>query len=191
MDLTIGPGGDLFYVDLEDGTIHRVTYDNQPPTASLTASTTDGPAPLEVDLDASGSTDPEGRSLTYSWDLNGDGTFGDATGATVTHTFGVGVHHVSVQVTDPQGNSDTASVDITGENTAPTAVIDSPTAGTMWKVGDPIGFSGHATDAQDGVLPASALHWTVLRHHCDTTGHCDAQVIDSADQVASGSTTGS
>jgi Beta-propeller repeat len=29
-------------------------------------------------------TDPEANPLTYSWDVNGDGIFGDATGATVT-----------------------------------------------------------------------------------------------------------
>jgi hypothetical protein len=26
VDLKIGPGGDLFYVDMDDGTIHRITY---------------------------------------------------------------------------------------------------------------------------------------------------------------------
>ena len=27
------------------------------------------------------STDPEGDPITYTWDVNGDGTFGDAVGA--------------------------------------------------------------------------------------------------------------
>ena len=35
-------------------------------------------------LDASGSFDPDADPLTYSWDINGDGVFGDATGATPT-----------------------------------------------------------------------------------------------------------
>jgi hypothetical protein len=32
-------------------------------------------------LDASASNDPDGDALNYSWDINGDGAFGDATGA--------------------------------------------------------------------------------------------------------------
>ena len=50
VDLKIGPGGDLFYVDMEDGTVHRITYTaaNQPPTAVIAASPTNGPAPLTV-----------------------------------------------------------------------------------------------------------------------------------------------
>jgi glucose/arabinose dehydrogenase len=33
VDLKIGPGGDLFYVDMDDGTVHRITYDITPPDA--------------------------------------------------------------------------------------------------------------------------------------------------------------
>ena len=82
VDLKIGPGGDLFYVDMDDGTVHRITYAaaNQPPTAVITANPTNGPVPLTVSFDGTGSSDPEGKPLSYSWDLNGDGTFGDATG---------------------------------------------------------------------------------------------------------------
>ena len=32
-------------------------------------------------------------------------------------------------------------------------------------MGDTISFSGHATDAQDGTLPASALSWKIIIHH--------------------------
>src|SRR5260370_36149223 len=31
--------------------------------------------------------DPEGKPLTYSWDVEGDGTFGDATGSTASYTY--------------------------------------------------------------------------------------------------------
>ena len=81
--LQIGPGGDLFYPDFDGGTIRRVTYTstNQPPIAAITASPTTGPAPLTVSFNGTGSSDPEGQTLSYTWDLDGDGTFGDATGA--------------------------------------------------------------------------------------------------------------
>jgi glucose/arabinose dehydrogenase/PKD repeat protein len=192
VDLKIGPGGDLFYVDMDDGTVHRITYTaaNQPPTAVITASPTNGPAPLTVTFDGAGSSDPEGKPLSYSWDLNGDGTFGDATGPTASYTYTTaGVYHPSLRVTDDQGTSDTASVTVTVGNTAPTAVIDSPASSLTWRVGDAIPFSGHGTDAQDGTLPASALSWSLILHHCFTPTDCHTHLIQTLSGASSGSFT--
>jgi glucose/arabinose dehydrogenase len=192
VDLKIGPGGDLFYVDMDDGTVHRITYTaaNRPPTAAITASPTNGPLPLTVSFDGSGSSDPEGKPLSYSWDLNGDGTFGDATGPTASFTYTTaGVYHPSLRVTDDQGATDTASVTITAGNTAPAAVIDSPASTLTWKVGDTIPFSGHATDPQDGTLPASALSWSLILHHCFTPTDCHTHLIQTVSGIASGSFT--
>ncbi len=192
VDLKIGPGGDLFYVDMEGGSIHRITYTaaNQPPTAVISANPTSGTPPLTVSFSGTGSSDPEDRPVTYSWDLNGDGAFGDATGATTTHTYTAsGTHQPSLRVTDDQGATDTASVTITVGNTAPAPVIDTPAAGLTWRVGDPINFSGHATDAQDGTLPASALSWKLIMHHCITPTDCHAHDIQTVNGAASGSFT--
>jgi glucose/arabinose dehydrogenase len=188
VDLKIGPGGDLFYVDMEDGTVHRITYAvNQPPTAVIAANPTNGPVPLTVTFDGTGSTDPEGKPLTYSWDLNGDGVFGDATGPTASYTYTTdGVYHPSLRVTDDQGATDTDTVTITAGNTAPNPVIDSPSASLTWKVGDAISFSGHATDAQDGTLPASALTWSAIMHHCFTPTDCHTHTIQDFTGVSSG-----
>jgi glucose/arabinose dehydrogenase len=191
VDLKIGPGGDLFYVDMDDGTVHRITYTaaNQPPTAVITAAPANGPVPLTVSFDGTGSTDPEGKPLSYSWDLNGDGTFGDATGATASYTYTTaGIYHPSLRVTDDQGATDTTSVTITAGNTAPVAAIDTPSSSLTWKVGDTIKFSGHATDAQDGALPASALSWSFILHHCYTPTDCHTHLIQTV-TGASGSFT--
>jgi len=121
VDLKIGPGGDLFYVDMDDGTVHRITYTaaNQPPAAVITASPTNGPAPLTVSFDGTGSSDPEDKPLSYSWDLNGDGTFGDATGPAASYTYTTaGVYRPSLRVTDDQGASDTASVTVRRQHRA-------------------------------------------------------------------------
>jgi glucose/arabinose dehydrogenase len=192
VDLKTGPGGDLFYVDMDDGTVHRITYTaaNQPPTAKITANPSNGPVPLTVSFDGTGSSDPEGNPLSYSWDLNGDGTYGDATGPTAPYTYTTaGVYHPSLRVTDDQGATDTASVTVTAGNTAPNAVIDSPAPTLTWKVGDTINFSGHATDAQDGTLPASALAWSLILHHCFTPTDCHTHLIQTMSGVSSGSFT--
>jgi glucose/arabinose dehydrogenase/PKD repeat protein len=192
VDLKIGPGGDLFYVDMEGGTVHRITFTaaNQPPTAVSAASPSNGPVPLTVSFDGTGSSDPEGRPLSYSWDLNGDGTFGDATGSTASYTYtAAGVYHPSLRVTDDQGATDTDSVTVTVGNTAPSAVIDSPPSSLTWKVGDPIAFAGHATDTQDGTLPGSALRWSLILHHCITPADCHEHQLQTFNGVASGSLT--
>jgi PKD domain/Glucose / Sorbosone dehydrogenase len=171
----IGPNGGLFYVDL-GGSVRRITYfsGNQPPTASMTATPTSGAAPLTVTFDGRGSSDPDpGDHLTFSWDFNGDGVFGDATIAccpTFTYT-NPGSYSASLRVTDQSGEAATASTTITANNTPPTPVILAPASATTWKVGDTITFSGSATDAQEGALPASALTWTLTLFHCPSNCH--------------------
>jgi glucose/arabinose dehydrogenase len=192
VDLKIGPGGDLFYVDMDDGTVHRVTYAaaNQPPTAVITGNPTNGPVPLAVSFNGAGSSDPEGKPLTYSWDLNGDGTFGDAAGSAASYTYtAAGVYHPSLRVTDDQGATDTASITVTAGNTAPTATIDAPASSMTWKVGEAIPFSGHATDVQDGSLSASALKWSLILHHCFTPSDCHTHLIQTFNGVAAGTAT--
>ena len=89
-----------------------------------------------------------------------------------TYTYTIqGSYTASLRVTDNHGACDTATVTITVGNTPPTATIDAPAAGTTWKVGDVINFSGHATDAQDGTLPASALTWRLILQHCPSNCH--------------------
>jgi glucose/arabinose dehydrogenase len=186
VDVQIGPGGDLFYVDL-GGTIRRIRYfsQNQPPIAVATANPTNGVAPLTVAFDGTASSDADGDALTYAWDLDGDGTFDDASAPTASFTYAQpGTYISTLRVTDPSGASGTASVTISAGNTPPAAVIDTPT-GTSWKVGDVITFSGHATDAQEGTLPASRLTWSLVLHHCPST--CHEHPLQTFTGTASGS----
>ena len=84
-------------------------------------------------LDAADSTDPDSDFLTYSWDVNGDGVFGDATGVAPALTWtqlralgldGPNSYSVAVRVADGHGNVDTsAPATLTVANTAPTATL--------------------------------------------------------------------
>ncbi len=70
--------GGLYYLGYDDvgaSELRRIGYypDNLPPSAVVTASPQHGPAPLSVQFDAAGSSDPEGFALSYEWN------FGDYT----------------------------------------------------------------------------------------------------------------
>ena len=174
VDLQVGPDGALYYADFDGGTIRRIAYAaNLPPVATATGTPTSGPAPLTVDFDGSASSDPEGGPLTYSWDLDGNGTFGDSTAVKPTFTYtSPGTYNARLRVTDAADQTTTSSpVTISANNTPPTASIDAPAAGTTWKVGDVITFSGSATDQQDGTLPESRLSWELIQQHCPSNCH--------------------
>jgi glucose/arabinose dehydrogenase len=188
VDLVIGPNGDLFYPDFDGGTIRRITSTgaNQAPTAVIQASPTSGPAPLTVQFSGSGSSDPEGTPLTYAWDLDGDTQYDDATGVTASRTYeNPGDVTVGLRVTDAGSATGTASQVIRVANSAPVPVISTPGANVTWKVGDTITFSGSATDAQDGTLPASALNWTLVLQHCPS--NCHTHTVQTWPGVSSGS----
>ncbi len=66
------------------GSPGRLESENLPPFIDLVVAPREGVAPLEVQLDASGSIDPDGDALTASWDL-GDGT--QRNGTRLTHVY--------------------------------------------------------------------------------------------------------
>ena len=191
VDMKVGPNGDLFFVDIAFGAIRQITYtgdDNRAPTAHAVASPAYGPAPLEVGFDASGSTDPdEGDTLTYAWDLDGDGDYDDSTEEFPRTTYDEGTHNVSLRVTDSHGASHDDDLRIDSGETPPSVSIDTPTAALNWHVGQNVNFSGSATDEQDGTLPASALSWKLIINHCITVDNCHAHPVQDFDGVASGS----
>ncbi len=77
------------------------------PSASFTASTTEGVTPLKIDFNASGSYDEDGKITSYKWTF-GDGTSG--TGKIVSHTYTKGGNPmVTLTVQDNHGWTDSAS----------------------------------------------------------------------------------
>jgi len=174
VDIQFGPGGDLFYADVWTGSVRRIRYaaGNQAPRAVASANPTAGNTPLTVTFGASGSSDPDGDSLTYAWDLDGDGAYGDSSSVSPTFTYtSRGVYRVGLRVTDSRGATAVDSVAITAGNTPPVATISTPTSGFTWDVGDTIHFEGSATDAQEQRLGKDQLSWTFLLHHCPSACH--------------------
>ncbi|MPZ22220.1 MAG: DNRLRE domain-containing protein [Dehalococcoidia bacterium] len=208
VDLQTGPGGDLFYVDIcfdspSCGQVRRISAlgANQPPQAVIDADPTSGDAPLLVEFDGSGSSDPDGVALDYAWDLDGDGQFDDFE-VDPTREYPAGIYTVGLRVTDSDGAVDTDTVTITSGLGAGEALVDirvngaavecDQVAGGMtcpwaWKVGDHVEYSGHALDDQEEPYPESAFSWSVIQRHCPG-GDCHSHAPVHQD---SGSATGS
>ena len=187
VDLEVGPEGDLYYVklfgDTEEGTIHRISYDDEAPVATLTADTLSGPAPLEAHLDASGSSDPHGKPLSFEWDLDGNGTFETAGGEQqVTHLNVTHNVDVAVKVSNDQASS-VAELTLYPGDTPPQPTISAPASTLEWKVGQEIHFSGSATDTEEGSLPDSDLYWKTRLYHCPSACHAHPlQVFPATDE---------
>jgi glucose/arabinose dehydrogenase/PKD repeat protein len=167
--LTQGPDGALYYVDLgfsdttgESGIsrIRRIRFiwDNAPPTATASASPTEGPAPLTVNFSSAGSVDPEEQTLTYLWSFgDGDTSTEPNPAHTYTHT---GQYTVQLTVSDGVVSSSSAPLAIVVGN-KPVPNITSPADGLFFRGGDTIAVTGDATDIEDGELPATAFTWAV------------------------------
>jgi glucose/arabinose dehydrogenase len=166
VDIDVNPkDGSLWYLGL-NGSVQRISFStgNRAPTAAATANKTSGLKPLAVTFDGSGSSDPDGDALTYSWNF-GDGSSG--AGKTITHTFANdGKYNVVLTVNDGRGGSDAANpIAIQVGNNAPVPKITSPIANSLYTGGQTISFAGSATDPEDGTLAASKFEWSVVFHH--------------------------
>ncbi len=126
VDLLAGPGGDLFFVNINNGRITRISWDadtanrNLAPSAAIAlakGSLADGPE-RTVAFSAANSVDADDSSLAWAWDLDGDGDFDEGSGATASAiytapTAAVRRVDVAVRATDPRGASDVARMTIT------------------------------------------------------------------------------
>lgn len=107
--------------DLELFAVTSEIAANIKPVADVSASPRSGDAPLEVTFDGSGSFDPDGSIVSYSWNFGDGVTSGQPT---VAHTFAiVGTYDATLTVTDNLGRTDLALVEIVVTNAPPEAVI--------------------------------------------------------------------
>ncbi|HYG77942.1 MAG TPA: PQQ-dependent sugar dehydrogenase [Planctomycetota bacterium] len=158
--------GSLFYLargsGADTGTLMRIQY-----TPALEPSITQQPASRTVTVGESVtfSVSTSGASpFKYQWQRNGT----DISGAT-SSTYTIASVALSdnnaafrVIVNNDYGSatSNAATLTVTTSH-PPVPVIELPAADVLYTAGQTITFSGSATDAEDGNLPASAFSWQI------------------------------
>ena len=176
VDWATAANGDLMYVDIGFGVsgqaqVRQISFDagNAPPEAIASADKTYGLAPLEVKFDASKSNDPDGDTLSFAWDLDGDGELDDSTSITPKWTYsGSDNVEVTLRVDDGNGHQAFDTILLFPDDRPP---VPGFTGGpTTYRGGEPIGLTGSATDPDES-LGAGDLSWNVKLDHAGTHIH--------------------
>ena len=173
--MEFGPDGSLYVIDwgagfngnnLDSG-IFRIDYVKgaRRPIAHAAATPEDGPTPLTVQFSSAGSVDPEGTSLTYAWDFDGNGTT-DSTAANPTHTYTTaGNYNVQLTVTDQSGLTGVDTVVVVAGNTRPTVKIQIPEDGQFADFGDTVPYKIVVTDPEDGTIDCTRVSLSIQLGH--------------------------
>jgi PKD repeat protein len=155
------------YVDDDNKTVRVATKgslgDNQPPIADSGGNYL-GAEGRYIHFDGTGSSDPEGGGLSFSWDFDdsvdsdGDSNFTndeDATGPTPTHVYGDnGAYTVTLKVKDDVGKRDIDTCIATVLNLDPTAETNGPFEGDEPHT---VQFTGTFIDP--GTLDTHTFRW--------------------------------
>ena len=156
-DALFAPDGTLWFLDYgstwhanKDAKLLHLTYrhGNLEPLARFTTDKKHGSLPLKIQLDASPSTDPEGKKLTYSW-THRDQEFSTEAKPTLTLTE-PGDHPVTLKVTDPSGSTHTTTHTITAGNNPPALIFTQPRDGSFFTPGQPLAYQLQIKDHEDG-----------------------------------------
>jgi PKD repeat protein len=110
----------------------------------------------QVAFDASSSSDPDGSIVSYSWDFNGDGDFGDDNRTSLITTLSTpGVVNIGLRVTDDDGATSTYVQPVRVDQAPIAAFTYSPTSPVA---GSRVTFTSTSTDP-DGASDLTGLSW--------------------------------
>jgi hypothetical protein len=123
---SFGPGTHTVAVLVtdQDGATTRVTKTftvvNNPPTGDFDYTP---PANHQAVTFTAKSLADDSQVAGYTWDLNGDGTYGDSANQDASQAYGPGTHTVGLEITDDDGATTDVTHTFTITNALPTATI--------------------------------------------------------------------
>jgi PKD repeat protein len=158
-----------------------ITVENPAPEISFTVSPSNPHPDDTITLDASGSFDSDGSIVSYEWDTDGDGNYGETwndadDGQTATISFDSGgTYTVGLKITDNGGKTRTLTKTITVSNPAPNASLSVSTSDP--RPDDEITLDASGSNDGDGSI--TSYEW-------DTDG--DGEYGETWDDVDDGQT---
>jgi cytochrome c len=165
--------GDGFFLETPEAQLARFDFvrGGRTPVPQVSATPTNGTAPLTVSFSSAGTNDPDGDTLRYAWDFEADGRV-DSRQPNPTFTYQEnGLFEATLKVTDPSGRSASASVQILVGNTAPVVELTtSPAPGEPFAFGDTVTYQVSVTDPEDGQIDCARVSVTYILGH-DEHGH--------------------
>ncbi|WP_375417157.1 PQQ-dependent sugar dehydrogenase [uncultured Hymenobacter sp.] len=174
LGLETGPDGNLYYLARYPAVaLYKIVYtaaSSAPVVTTHPQSVAVAPGVAVTFSVAATGTAP----LSYQWQKDGVDLPTNATGSSYSipspTVANAGQYRVVITNSVGSVTSNAATLTITAPNTAPTATILTPAAGTTYVAGTTLTFSGDATDPEQGALPASAFSWQLDFYH-DTHVH--------------------
>ena len=128
---------------------------NAPPVAGFSITPTIAGTDAPIVLNASSSSDANGDPLTFNWDLDGNGTYTDATGPLQTLSFATpGTYKIGVLVSDGHNTSTFRDFVTVLADKAP--IVDFTTTPAAPTIGAPVTFSATSSDSDGTVIK---LEW--------------------------------
>jgi PKD repeat protein len=155
------PGDKTVTMTMDNGfdpavVVTHTVHVNAPPVADFIFSPQTPTTSQQVRFSSTSSDPDPGDTLSYSWDLDGNGVFGDSAGASPTFTYGTpGTYNVGLQVTDSSGATNTLVQPVTIQNSQPSADFSSAPAAPM--LGQPVTFTASATPTAGQTI--TAIEW--------------------------------
>lgn len=201
IDMEMGPDGRLYLLEYghgwfsknADAGLARIDFNggNRPPVAEIHASKLSGGLPFTVKLNAKGSVDPDGDSLTYVWYLgNGNRQETKTPETAVTYTT-AGEYAVSVEVVDSKGGSTRSpGLSLYAGNETPDVNIQLSGNKMFYFPGKQIAYNVVVNDKEDGSSADGKIDAANLYIKADYMEGHDKAALPQGHQIITGAIAG-
>jgi cytochrome c len=159
IDMAFGPDGKLYTLEYGtawfkqnmDARLSRIDFNggNRPPQVVLKADKLSGAIPLQVNISAQESTDPDGDAVTYEMAIKGEVI--KSNNAQFAYTFDKpGIYRPKITATDKNGSASSAELTIVAGNEPPVIDIAIDGNSTHFLPGGFVNYKVTVTDKEDG-----------------------------------------